>query len=56
MKYILVGLTFGVAWAAMQYARGTQPPEAAMLIILCGAFGALLWGARVLFLRFRGRK
>lgn len=56
MRYILVGLTFGVAWAAIQYARGTQPPEVAVLVILCGVFGALLWGARALLLRYRGRK
>jgi hypothetical protein len=57
MRYIVVGLAFGVVWAIMQWSRGevTEPVALAVPVLLSGAFGALLWGLRALVLRFRGR-
>lgn len=56
MKYIGVGLVFGLIWALLMWARGDlESPVAAIgPIILFGAFGAVLWGARALLLHFRG--
>ena len=58
MRYIAVGLAFGCAWAAIQYVRGemTALPELAAPVLLCGAFGALLWGLRWALVRLVGRR
>ena len=58
MRYIAVGLAFGGGWAALQYFRGevTEPAALAGPVILCGAFGAVLWGLRVLVLKISGRR
>ncbi len=57
MRYILVGLAFGLAWAAMQVVRGetSEPAVLAGAVLICGLFGALLWGLRSLALRLRRR-
>ena len=57
MKYVLVGLAFGLAWAAIQYVRGTVTEPAALLgpVLLFGIFGAVLWGVRVLLVRWKGK-
>ena len=57
MRYIAIGLAFGVAWAAIQLLRGemTAPVQLAVPIVLCGAFGAALWGVRALILRLTRR-
>lgn len=56
MKFILTGLALGVAWALMQYTRGTitEPAALAGPVVLFGLFGAVLWGVRVLLERYRG--
>lgn len=58
MKYVLVGIAFGVAWAAIQYSRGTITDIVALLgpVLLFGLFGAVLWGLRVLIVKWQGRK
>ncbi|MDE0059800.1 MAG: hypothetical protein OXI22_09610 [Defluviicoccus sp.] len=58
MRYIAVGLAFGCAWAAIQYLRGetTALPALAGPVLLCGAFGALLWGLRAALIRLAGRR
>ncbi len=57
VRYIAVGLAFGLTWAAMQVARGeaAEPVALAGAVVLCTLFGALLWGMRSLVLRWRGR-
>ena len=57
MRYIVVGLAFGLAWAAMQVVRGdaSEPAELVAAVIVCGLFGAVLWGIRSLVLRWRRR-
>ncbi len=57
MKYIVVGLVFGLVWAGVQWGRDevTEPVALAVPVIFCGAFGAVLWGLRVLVLRLRGQ-
>lgn len=58
MRYIAVGLAFGCAWAAIQYLRGemTALAQLAAPVLLCGAFGALLWGVRVAVIRLSGKR
>lgn len=58
MRYIVIGLAFGLAWAMMQYTTGaiTEPVKLAGPVLLCGAFGALLWGARAAVLRLARRR
>ena len=58
MRYIAVGLAFGCAWAAIQYFRGelTAPAALAGPVVLCGLFGALLWGARAALIRLAGKR
>ena len=58
MRYIAVGLAFGCGWAAIQYFRGevTAIPALAGPVLLCGAFGALLWGVRVAVIRLSGKR
>lgn len=55
MRYVLVGLAFGLVWAAIQYARDTVTEPAALIgpVVLFVLFGAVLWGIRVLILHFR---
>jgi hypothetical protein len=55
MRYVLVGLAFGLAWAAMQLFRDQPIEPAAMIVAVaaCGLFGAVLWGIRALTLRWR---
>ena len=57
LRYIAVGLAFGLAWAAMQVIRGETvgPVGLVVAVIICGLFGALLWGIRSLLLRLRQR-
>ncbi len=57
MRYIAVGLAFGLAWAAMQVVRGdtSEPIVLAAAVVICGLFGAVLWGIRSLVLRWRQR-
>jgi len=55
LRYIAVGLAFGLVWAVMQVVRG-DTTELAMLVVavlVCGLFGAMLWGIRSLVLRLR---
>jgi len=58
MRYIVVGLAFGLAWAVMQVARGETSEPIALIaaVVVCGLFGAVLWGIRSLALRFRRGK
>ncbi len=58
MRYIAVGLAFGGGWAAIQYFRGevTAIPMLAGPVLLCGLFGALLWGVRAAVLRLAARR
>ena len=58
MRYIAVGTAFGCAWAAIQYFRGevTAPAALAGPVVLCGLFGALLWGLRAALLRLAARR
>ena len=57
MRYIVVGLAFGLAWAAMQAVRGetSEPAVLAVAVVICGLFGAVLWGIRSMVLRWRQR-
>lgn len=57
MRYILIGIAFGMIWATLQWSREEITAPAALLgpVLLCGIFGALLWGVRTLVIRFRGR-
>ncbi len=58
MRYVLIGLAFGAAWAAVQLLRGDMtggPVQLAVLVVLCGAFGGLLWAIRVVILRLARR-
>ncbi len=58
MRYIVVGLAFGLAWAAMQVVRGdtAEPAVLAAAVVICGLFGAVLWAIRSLVLRWRRRR
>ncbi len=53
--YIVVGLVFGLVWAGVMWGREavTDPAELIGPVLLCGIFGGVLWGVRVLVLRFR---
>ena len=55
MKYVVVGLAFGLSWAGIQYFNGaiTEPAALAGPVVLFGIFGAVLWGIRTLVLRLR---
>ena len=57
MRYVLVGLAFGAAWAATQLLRGEPGAPAGLVlpVLLCGAFGGLLWALRVLVARLARR-
>ena len=58
MRYIAVGLAFGCGWAAIQYFRGEITGIVALAgpVLLCGLFGALLWGVRAVLIRLVGRR
>ncbi len=58
MRYILVGLAFGMVWAILQWNRDeiVDPVALVVAVLLCGAFGALLWGLRTLLIRLRASR
>ena len=55
LRYIVVGLAFGLVWAAMQAVRGetSEPVTLVAAVVICGLFGAVLWAIRSLVLRLR---
>ena len=57
MRYIAVGLAFGLVWAGMTFVRDdtTEPVVLAGAVTMCGLFGAVLWGVRTLLVRWRQR-
>ena len=57
MRIIMFGFVVGGVWALIQWSRGaiTDPIALGIPILLCGAFGGLMWGVRVLVLKFRGK-
>ncbi len=57
MRYIVVGLAFGMVWAILQWSRDeiVEPVTLLVSVLLCGAFGAFLWGVRTLVIHLRGR-
>ena len=58
MKYVGVGLVFGAAWAAIQYSQGDVTNIAALAgpVLLCGAFGGVLWLARTVYLKITNQR
>lgn len=58
MRYVLVGLAFGLVWAAIQYTRDTVTEPAALLgpVLLFVLFGAVLWAVRAIILHIQKNK
>ena len=57
MRYIVVGLAFGLVWAGMTVVRDDTTDSVMLVgaVTMCGLFGAVLWGVRTLLVRWRGR-
>ena len=57
LRYIAIGLVFGLIWASMQYANGQirDPVALAGPVIALGAAGLLMWLLRCLVVRLRNR-
>lgn len=57
LRYMTIGLAFGLIWATMQYINGQMRDIAALAgpIVVCGAAGLLMWALRRAFVRFRNR-
>lgn len=58
LRFVAIGLLFGVVWAGMQYIKGdvTDPVALAVPVIFFGFAGIVMWGLRRLVLTLRGRR
>lgn len=57
LRYVTIGLAFGLIWAVMQYGNG-QIRDVTLLIgpvAVFGAAGLLMWALRRALRHFRGR-
>jgi hypothetical protein len=57
LRFIIIGLAFGLIWAVMQYTNGQIRDIPAMIgpVLVFGCAGLLMWGLRKLVQRLRGR-
>ena len=57
-RFVVIGLAFGLVWAAMQYIKGDirDPVALAVPVIVFGAFCIVTWGLRRVVLLLRGRR
>ena len=57
IRYVLIGLGFGLIWAAIQYANGnvTDLNILAGPVIVFGAMGLVMWGIRRVVIALRNR-
>ena len=58
LRYVAIGLVFGLVWAVMQYLNGQIRDIAALAVpvVFFGLAGLLMWGLRQVFLRLRGNR
>ena len=58
LRYVIIGLAFGLIWATIQYANGQIRDVAALAgpVLVFGVAGLLMWGLRRLFVRIRGNR
>ena len=56
LRYVLIGLGFGLIWAIIQYTNGsiTDFKVLAGPVIVFGAAGLLMWGLRRAVIKMRG--
>lgn len=57
VRFVAIGLAFGLIWAGMQYAKGeiTDPAVLAGPVVMFGLAGVLMWALRRIVNYFRGR-
>jgi hypothetical protein len=57
IRFIIIGLAFGLVWATMQYINGQIRDITALIgpMVVFGGAGLLMWGLRKLVQRLRGR-
>lgn len=57
LRYVAIGLGFGIIWAAMQYLNGQirDIPTLIGPVIVFGLAGVLMWGLRRAVKALRGR-
>ena len=57
LRYVAIGLAFGLIWAAMQYANGQIRDVATLAgpVIVFGLAGLVMWGLRRAVIALRNR-
>ncbi len=57
LRYVAIGLAFGLIWAAMQYANGQIRDIATLIgpVVVFGLAGLLMWGLRRAVIALRNR-
>lgn len=55
LRFVTIGLAFGLVWATMQYINGHIRDFTALAgpVVVCGGAGLLMWGLRKLVQRLR---
>lgn len=57
LRYVTIGLAFGLIWAVMQYANGQIRDITALIgpVLVFGVAGLLMWGLRRFLRSMRNR-
>ena len=57
IRFVIIGLAFGLIWAIMQYTNGQIRDIAAMIgpVLVFGCAGTLMWALRRAVVYFRNR-
>ena len=57
LRYVMIGLAFGLIWAAIQYTNGsiTDFKLLAGPVVVFGVAGILMWGLRRALITLRNR-
>lgn len=57
LRFMTIGLAFGLVWATMQYINGHIRDFTALAgpVVVCGGAGLLMWALRRVLIRFRNR-
>ena len=57
VRFVTIGLAFGLVWATVQYVNGQMRDFAVLIgpVLFFGAAGLVMWGLRQVVIYFRNR-
>jgi|MEHZ01.5.fsa_nt_MEHZ011334602.1_1 hypothetical protein len=58
IRFVTIGLAFGLVWATVQYVNGQIKDFAVLIgpVLAFGSIGLVMWGIRQVVIYFRNRK